>query len=174
MTSVLRVGLISDTHGLFRPAIAEIFHGVQLIVHAGDVGRMEVLDRLEQLAPVVCVWGNVDDTYNPRLAAARTVPVGPLHLRVSHGHELGSPTPARVADAYGDATLDVLVFGHTHKSVVVTERRAGHDLLVVNPGSAGPRRFSLPVTVALLSVTPGDDPADRASARSSVRVVPLE
>lgn len=148
-----RVGLISDTHGLLRPSVAAAFAGVDLIVHGGDVGRMGVLDALAQMARVVAVFGNVDDPHDPRLAPARTIAVGGLTLRVSHGHELGSPTPARLADAYAaDGTVDILVFGHTHRSVVTIERRAGRDILVVNPGAAGPRRFSLPCTVAVLTV----------------------
>lgn len=160
------VGLISDTHGLFRPAVAEVFSGVELIVHAGDVGEMTVLDRLEAIAPTVAVFGNVDDRDNPRLAPVRHVQVGPLSLRVSHGHELGSPTPARLLDAYADGSVDIIVFGHTHKSVVTRERRAAHhDILIVNPGAAGPRRFNLPPSVALLTVT------DRAV---DVRIVEME
>jgi len=147
------VGLISDTHGLLRPAVAGLFAGVELIVQAGDVGDMAVLDRLEAIAPVVAVFGNVDDRANPRLRPTRHVPVGHLNLRVSHGHELGSPTPARLLDAYADGTIDIIVFGHTHKSVVARERRGDHEILLVNPGAAGPRRFHLPATVALLTVT---------------------
>lgn len=161
----VRVGLISDTHGLFRPAIPSVFAGVELIVHAGDVGHMAVLDRLETIAPVVPVLGNVDDRHNPRLAPVRHVPIGVLSLRVSHGHELGSPTPARLLDAYADGTVDILVFGHTHKSVVARERRADRQVLIVNPGAAGPRRFNLPASVALLTIT------DRAA---DVRIVEID
>lgn len=160
------IGLISDTHGLWRPSVASVFDGVDLIVHAGDVGRMAVLDELERLAPVVAVWGNADDGHNPRLAAVRTLPVGGLVLRVSHGHELGGPTPSRVADAYGtDGAADVLVFGHTHKSVIARERRAERDILVVNPGAAGPRRFHLPSSVALLTID---------GTRAEARIIDLD
>lgn len=159
------IGLISDTHGLFRPSVSSVFANVELIVHAGDVGDMAVLDRLEAIAPVVAVFGNVDDRHNPRLAPVRHVPVGLLHLRVSHGHELGSPTPARLLDAYADGTIDIIVFGHTHKSVVVREQRSEREVLVVNPGAAGPRRFNLPASVALLTVT------DRAV---DVRIVDID
>ena len=173
MTRV-RVGLIADTHGLLRDAVAQVFRGVSLIVHAGDVGPMSVLDRLGAIAPVVAVFGNVDDPYNPRLAPARTLPVGPLHLRVSHGHELGSPNPARLADAYADGSIDIIMFGHTHRSVVVTESRAGRDVLIVNPGAAGPKRFSLPASVGLLTVTcedrAGDQPLSRDAATAQVEI----
>jgi putative phosphoesterase len=150
MTGAVRVGLISDTHGLFRPSVAEAFAGVRLIVHAGDVGAGSVLDRLAGIAPVESVWGNVDDPRDPRLARERTLPVGALMLHVSHGHEVGRPTPALLAARY-DA--DIIVFGHTHRAVIATEGRSGRRTLVVNPGAAGPRRFHLAApSVAILTV----------------------
>jgi len=151
------VGLISDTHGLMRPEIAQIFDGVDLIVHAGDVGGRGVLDTLRQIAPTEAVYGNVDDPNDPSLARERTVPIGELTLHVSHGHELGRPTADLVLARYPG---DVLVFGHTHRAVV--ERQAGR--LVVNPGAAGPRRFDVTPSVARLTV---------AGARIAVEIVPL-
>ena len=111
----VRVGLISDTHGLVRPEVMRTFEGVDLIVHAGDVGA-RVLDVLSTLAPVEAVYGNVDDAHDPSLRRERVVPVGGLLLHVSHGHELGSPTPSVVAARYEG---DILVFGHTNRAVVV-------------------------------------------------------
>jgi len=151
------VGLISDTHGLIRSEIAQIFDGVDLIVHAGDVGGRGVLDRLRQIAPTEAVYGNVDDPNDPSLARERTVPIGELTLHVSHGHELGRPTAGLVLARYPG---DVLVFGHTHRAVV--ERQAGR--LVVNPGAAGPRRFDVTPSVARLTV---------AAGRIDVEIVPL-
>jgi len=151
------VGLISDTHGLMRPEIAQIFDGVDLIVHAGDVGGRGVLDTLRQIAPTEAVYGNIDDPNDPSLARERTVPIGELTLHVSHGHELGRPTADLVLARYPG---DVLVFGHTHRAVV--ERQAGR--LVVNPGAAGPRRFDVTPSVARLTV---------AGARIAVEIVPL-
>src|SRR3954462_10442601 len=87
------VGLIADTHGRFRPEIAQVFAEVDLIVHAGDVGRHGVLEALRGLAPVEAVSGNVDDRHDPMLPRERSIPVGLLTLHVSHGDELGSPTP---------------------------------------------------------------------------------
>ena len=153
----IRVGIISDTHGLFRPSVAEVFAGVSLIVHAGDVGRSAVLTALGEIAPVEAVYGNVDDPDDPALARERSFPVGPLTLHVSHGHELGHPTPALLLGRYAG---DILVFGHTHRPLVA---RVG-DRLVVNPGAAGPRRFELMPSVAILTVT------DRAA---DVEIVPL-
>jgi len=139
------IALISDTHGLVRPEIAGVFRGVDLIVHAGDVGGRGVLRELERIARVEAVFGNVDDPHDPALAAERTIPLEGLRLHVSHGHELGSPTPERVAARYA---ADVLVFGHTHRAVSV-RIGAAH---VINPGAAGPRRFNLQPSVALLRV----------------------
>ncbi len=148
----VRVGLIADTHGLFRPSLVDVFAGVSLIVHAGDVGGSLVLDRLGAIAPVDAVFGNVDDAHDPRLARERSLLVGGLTLHVSHGHELGSPTPARLAATY---EADVIVFGHTHRAVVTTDVRQGRRMLIVNPGAAGPRRFDLKPSVAILTVAGG-------------------
>lgn len=142
------VGVISDTHGLLRPEIAGIFAGVDLIVHAGDVGGPAVLASLRQIAPVEAVWGNVDDVHDPSLARERVVPIGAMTLHVSHGHELGSPTPELMLARY-DA--DLVVFGHTHRAVVVRQARR----LAINPGAAGPRRFDLAPSVARLTVADG-------------------
>jgi putative phosphoesterase len=143
------IGLISDTHGLYRPQVTAAFVGVDLIVHAGDVGGDEVLDRLAELAPVEAVFGNVDDPYNPRLARRRTIPIGALTLHVSHGHELARVRAEVVLARYPG---DVVLFGHTHKAVV---HRAAAGRLAVNPGAAGPRRFDIRPSVARLTVVDG-------------------
>lgn len=139
------VGVISDTHGLLRPEALTALTGVDLIVHAGDVGGGSVLTGLRTIAPVEAVYGNVDDPYDPALPRERMLPVGPLTLHVSHGHELGSPTPQRVAAAY---SADILVFGHTHRAVSVWIGRQ----LVINPGAAGPRRFRLQPSIARVRI----------------------
>jgi putative phosphoesterase len=143
------IGVISDTHGLFRPEIRSIFAGVDLIVHAGDVGGASVLNELSKIAPVEAVFGNVDDSHDPMLARERSIPAGGLTIHVSHGHELGQPTAERVLERYRG---DVLVFGHTHRAVIV---RHSTGRLVINPGSAGPRRFSVEPSVALLTIANG-------------------
>lgn len=140
------VGLISDTHGLLRPEVARIFADVDLIVHAGDVGGHGVLDALRAMAPVEAVSGNVDDRRDPMLARERAFPVQGLTLHVSHGDELGRPTPASLLARYAG---DVLIYGHTHRPLTFRDA-AGR--LVVNPGAAGPRRFNLEPTIAKLTV----------------------
>ena len=140
------IGLVSDTHGRVRPQLAELFAGVDCIVHAGDVGDRAVLRALAAIAPLEAVSGNVDDRHDPSLPRARTLPVGGLTLHVSHGDELGSPTPDALLARYG---ADILVYGHTHRALLF---RAPDGRVVVNPGSAGPPRFRLKPSVAILTV----------------------
>lgn len=142
------VGLISDTHGTLRPEVHRAFAGVEVILHAGDVGGEEVLDELRTIAPVRAVLGNTDLPGSAELESEVELTCGGLSIHVSHGHELGSPTPDALLARYSH---DVLVYGHTHRPLV---HRAG-DRLVVNPGAAGPRRFSLAPSVALLRIERG-------------------
>ena len=151
-TEVYVVGVISDTHGLLRPQVTAAFAGVALILHAGDVGGPSILPALSALAPVEAVFGNVDDAHDPSLARERVVTVGGVTIHVSHGHELGRPTPELVLARYRG---DVVIFGHTHQAVVV--RDGGR--VAFNPGAAGPRRFDLKPSVARLTITAGDPPA---------------
>ena len=141
-----RIGLISDTHGQFRDTIPAIFAGVDCIVHAGDVGNHAVLTSLRTLAPVEAVSGNVDDRKDPELPRERTIPVGGVTLHVSHGDELGRPTPSLLLARYA---ADILIFGHTHRAL---QYRGEDGRLVVNPGAAGPRLFDLRPSVAILTV----------------------
>ena len=137
------VGLIADTHGLVRAEALRALHGVDLILHAGDVGGPEVIAALRAVAPLRAVYGNVDR--RDSLPASIDETFDGVRVHVSHGHELGSPTPERLAETYA---ADVIVFGHTHRPVV---REIG-STLVINPGAAGPRRFEIRPSVALLTV----------------------
>lgn len=150
------IGLISDTHSLMRGEALAALDGVEMILHAGDVGGLSVLRELRGIAPVHAVFGNTDD---PAVGLPERVDLilGGLNVHVSHGHELGSPTPDKLARRY-DA--DVIVYGHTHKPLIETRG----STLVVNPGAAGPRRFNLLPSVALLRIDAG---------RASVEIVPL-
>ena len=151
------IGLISDTHGLVRPEVHHALAGMELILHAGDVGGDLVLDELELIAPVLAVFGNTDAPTDPRLRASIDRTIDGVSIHVSHGHEVGSPTPARLMERY---TADVIVYGHTHRQMVTV---AG-ERLVVNPGAAGARRFNLLPSVARLTISEG---------RSEVEIVPL-
>ena len=141
------IGLIADTHGLMRPGVSSALEGSELIIHAGDVGE-GILEELAQIAPVKAVRGNTDPIGDPDLPLALVLEVGGLSIHVSHGNELGVPTPEKLFAAYDQ---DVLIYGHTHRQIVARE---GYRL-VVNPGSAGPRRFSLLPSVARLTIVDG-------------------
>jgi putative phosphoesterase len=143
------IGLISDTHGLFRPSVRQALAGVDLILHAGDVGGPTVLSSLKQIAPVRAVAGNVDDPNDPSLKSDLEIAVEKLRVHVSHGHEVGSPTPAKLLSRY---TADIVVYGHTHRSVV---HRAGARI-AINPGAAGPRRFDIKPSVAVMRIEGGN------------------
>jgi len=142
------IGLVSDTHGLVRPEIFTALAGVEQILHGGDVGGRDVLDQLRAIAPVRAVFGNTDPSGEPGLSACISTELDGLTVHVSHGHEVGSPTPEKLLARY---KADVIVFGHTHRPVV---ERAGKRL-VVNPGAAGPRRFNLKPSVARLTIAHG-------------------
>jgi putative phosphoesterase len=151
------IGLISDTHGMMRASVHDALAGVELILHAGDVGGDAILDELEVIAPVLAVYGNTDVPFDPRLTESIEREIGGARVHVSHGHELGSPTPEKLLERYA---ADVIVYGHTHKQLVV--RADGR--LVVNPGAAGARRFKLEPSVARLTIIGG---------RAEVELVPL-
>ena len=136
------LGIIADTHGLVRIEALRALEGVDIILHAGDVGRRAVLDALAAIAPVHAVCGNVD-LPDGTLPAAIDRELEGVRVHVSHGHELGSPTPERLTARY-DA--DVIVYGHTHRALV---RQVG-TTLVINPGAAGPARFDMKPSVAHL------------------------
>jgi hypothetical protein len=142
------IGLISDTHGLVRPEVFLAFDGVDIIFHAGDVGGREVLNVLSKIAPVQAVFGNTDSPDDPGLCAHFAETIGGVVVHVSHGHEIGSPTPAKLLKRY-DA--QVIVYGHTHRPLV----QSTGSRLVVNPGAAGPRRFDLTPSVARLTIKDG-------------------
>ncbi len=142
------VGLISDTHGLLRPDVHQALAGVDLILHAGDVGGDDILDELALIAPVMAVAGNTDAPGDPRLVANLVCDVGGVSIHVSHGHEVGAPTPERLLARYPQR---VIVFGHTHRSLVA----AAGERWVINPGAAGPRRFDLAPSVGRLRISGG-------------------
>jgi putative phosphoesterase len=136
------IGLISDTHGLLREEALRELRGCELIVHAGDVGRAEILEALRATAPVIVVRGNVDtEEWAEALPLREVVEVNGARLYVLHNLEdLDLNAQA--------AGLDVVISGHTHRAVQFEKE----GVLYINPGSAGPRRFDLPVTVARLRV----------------------
>ena len=138
-----RVGLISDTHGLLRPEVLAFLKGCDHIVHGGDIGRAEVLRELSALGPLTAVRGNNDHgAWAEHLAETELFKVGGVFIYALH--DLSQLDIEPVA-----AGVQVIVSGHSHKPLV--EQRDG--VLYVNPGSAGPRRFRLPISVAELTIT---------------------
>jgi uncharacterized protein len=140
------IGVISDTHGLLRPEVLQVFSGVSLILHAGDIGSPEVLDGLRALARVVAVRGNNDrDSWAKRIPEVEVVRSGGISIYMLHNvkdMEL-NPPPRKV---------HVVISGHSHKPHI--EQRGG--ILFLNPGSAGPRRFKLPISIARLIIGNSD------------------
>jgi len=135
------IGVISDTHGLVRPQAIEALEGVDMILHAGDVGNQEVLDTLNEIAPVVAVRGNNDKgEWAESLPDWEVVEIGNVSIYMLHDVKEIDISPA--------GSFQVVVSGHSHKPAI--EERRG--VLYVNPGSAGPRRFTLPVSMAHLRV----------------------
>ncbi len=146
----MKIGIISDTHGLLRAQVFEVFAGARHILHAGDVGDPAILDELAAVAPVTAVWGNVDGfDIRTRTTEIARIELGGVRIVVIHGMQLGSPTPAKMAAAHPDAGL--VVFGHSHRPLI---EQVGATL-AVNPGSAGRQRFRDPVTVALAEIADG-------------------
>ncbi len=139
------IGLIADTHGLVRPEVHRALEGVEVILHAGDVGGEEVLAELSAIAPVRAVAGNTDPPGASQLPFELIHNAGGLSIHVSHGHELGSPSPEKLIARYDS---DIIVYGHTHEPRL--QRLSGR--LVVNPGAAGPARFRVVPSVALLTI----------------------
>lgn len=152
--SLFRIGVISDTHGGFHPRIPEVFAGVDLIVHGGDVGGDEILDRLEAIAPVQAVSGNVDGRPTDRRPERREIetPVG--RIGVTHGHLPAAPSTdrARLVAAFTAFAPRVVIYGHSHIPKLEWIGRVH----VFNPGAAGRARFRQKPCVGLIS---GDDGA---------------
>ena len=140
--SPTRIGLISDTHGLLRPQAIEALRGSELIVHAGDVGKPEILTALRELAPVIAVRGNVDTADWARtLPETAVAEADKVLLYVLHDvHALDLDPPA--------AGFQVVISGHSHRP----GKFERDGVFYINPGSAGPRRFQLPITVARLNL----------------------
>ena len=137
-----RIGIVSDTHGLVRPGLIQALQGVERIIHAGDVGKPEVLHALQAVAPVVAVRGNMDRGHLVRnLRSTEVVEAGDFLFYVLHDlYELDLDP--------GEAGFRAVIFGHSHRPSV----KEKDGVLYLNPGSAGPRRFKLPVTLVRLTI----------------------
>ena len=158
----MRLGIIADTHGLLRPEVFEIFREVDQILHAGDIGPLDLLTELEALAPVTAVYGNCDDwDVRARVPAVVECRIEGLEFVLLHGDQVGAPTPERLHTAFPAA--DVIIYGHTHRPLLTT---IDLTVTVMNPGGAGRRRFDLPPSVGIMELESGLPPR--------ARLVPLE
>lgn len=151
--SIFRIGLISDTHGLLRPEATAALRGVDHIIHAGDIGKPAILEELARIAPMTVVRGNNDiGEWAAGLADAISIELAGMPIHVLHDiKELGKHADPGQAQ--------ILIAGHSHQPLVREE--AG--ILHVNPGSAGPRRFRLPVSVAILTIR---EEAEKSTVRT--------
>ena len=139
------IGVISDTHGLLRPEAMAALRGSQHIIHAGDIGNPQILGRLSEIAPVTAVRGNIDHgAWTQKIPATNVLEIGELSIYVLHSlQELDlKPEAAKFA---------AVIYGHSH----VPKQELTNGVLYFNPGSAGPRRFKLPVSVGRLTVEDG-------------------
>jgi putative phosphoesterase len=153
----MRLGVIADTHGLLRPEVFTAFAEVDHILHAGDIGPPELLSELQAVAPVTAVYGNTDGTELRRmLPQVATLRLDGFDVVVTHGDQLGSPTPQGLNAAFPDA--QIIVYGHTHRPLLTV---VDVVVTVMNPGGAGPRRFNLPPSVGILELEPGIPPRGR-------------
>ena len=141
MTALL-IGVISDTHGLLRPEVAQAFARVRLILHAGDIGNPKVINELKSIAPVVAVRGNNDKgSWARRIPESEITKIGGVRIYMVHD----------IKDAdldSSDDSVQVVISGHSHRPSIEQRDR----VLFMNPGSAGPRRFTLPITVGRLTI----------------------
>jgi putative phosphoesterase len=138
----VRVGLISDTHGLLRPQALEALQGCDYLIHGGDIGKLEILETLRQIAPLTVVRGNndTDDGWAGDVPFEAVLKIGGVGIYVTH---ILADVPETLPPG-----IRVVVTGHSHKPLQQTR----HGVLFINPGSAGPRRFKLPVTVGMLHI----------------------
>ncbi|MCU0621600.1 MAG: metallophosphatase family protein [Gemmatimonadales bacterium] len=153
----MRLGVISDTHGYLRDEVLELFSECDHILHAGDVGSLDIIAALEALAPVTAVYGNTDD-WDVRRALPRVaqLQLEGIDVVVTHGDQFGTPTPELLHAAFPEAEL--LVFGHTHRPLLTLV-----DVVVtaINPGAAGRQRIETLPSVGILELEAGIPPRGR-------------
>ncbi len=157
----MRLGIISDTHGLLRPEVFDVFREVDHILHGGDVGKWEVMIELQAIAPVTAVYGNVDPPeIRARLPQVAVAELDGFAIVVTHGDQFGHPTPETLHAAFPRA--EIIVYGHTHRPLL---ELVDKTVTVMNPGGAGRPRFDLKPSVGIMELEPGIPPR--------ARIVPL-
>ena len=152
-----RLGIIADTHGTLRREVFDVFAGVDHILHGGDIGSADLLIELEALAPVTAVYGNTDGfEIRQRCPRVATLELDGLYITVTHGHQFGAPKPDVLHREFPEA--DVIVYGHTHRPLL---ELVDKTVTIMNPGSAGPRRFDVLPSVGIMELEVGLPPRAR-------------
>ena len=141
----MKVGVISDTHGLLRPEALDLLRGSEHIIHAGDIGAAEIITKLEQIAPVTAIRGNIDvQPWARRFPESEVLELGGLHIYIIHDVKALDLNPKAAGFA-------AVISGHSHMPAQETK----NGVLYFNPGSAGPKRFELPISVGRLEISNG-------------------
>jgi len=153
----VRLGVISDTHGVLRAQVFEIFREVDHILHGGDVGRPDLLVELQALAPVTAVYGNSDGfDIRAKLPQVAEIELDGFPIVVTHGDQFGSPNPTKLHEAFPHA--EIIIYGHSHRPLL---ELVDKTVTVMNPGGAGAPRFGIPPSVGILELEPGIPPRGR-------------
>ena len=153
----MRLGVISDTHGMLRPQVFEVFREVDHILHGGDIGAWELIVELQALAPVTAVYGNTDGfDIRSRVPQVAEIELDGSPIVVTHGDQFGTPNPAKLHDAFPQA--DIIIFGHSHRPLL---ELVDKTVTVMNPGGAGAPRFGIPPSVGILELEAGIPPRGR-------------
>ena len=154
----MRLGVISDTHGLLRPEVFDVFKGVDQILHAGDVGPIDLLTELAAIAPVTAVYGYTDEmAVRAKLRRVAKVEFDGFNIVVTHGDQFGRGVKGeQLQQAFPEA--DLIIYGHSHVPLLET---VDVVVTVMNPGAAGPRRFDIPASVGIIELEAGIPPRGR-------------
>ena len=153
----MRLGVISDTHGVLRPQVFEAFREVDHILHGGDIGNWDLIVELQALAPVTAVYGNTDGfDIRAKVPQVAEIELDGFPIVVTHGDQFGSPTSATLHEAFPHA--DIIVFGHSHRPLL---ELVDKTVTVMNPGGAGATRFGMPPSVGILELEAGIPPRGR-------------
>jgi uncharacterized protein len=153
----VRLGVISDTHGMLRPEVFDVFREVDHILHGGDIGQPDLLIELGALAPVTAVYGNTDGLdLRARLPQVAELELDGFAIVVTHGDQFGSPTPTKLHEAFPRA--EIIVFGHSHRPLL---ELVDKTVTIMNPGGAGAPRFGIPPSVGILELEAGIPPRGR-------------
>jgi uncharacterized protein len=156
----VRLGIISDTHGMLREEVLEVFREVDHILHGGDVGNWDLIVHLESIAPVTAVYGNSDGLdLRAKLPQVAEVELDGFQIVVTHGDQFGSPNPAKLHAAFPSA--EIIIYGHSHRPLL---ELVDKTVTVMNPGGAGAPRFGIPPSVGILELEAGIPPRGRIVA----------